>query len=370
MTTTSVSSTPTAESTQPTVRPSITSLIPGAVLLIVLTLLVAELDRAIANAFRAQGVAQNPLEYPLTAVVIGLIVNFILRATNTYTRIRPAIRTEFFLKIGLVLLGARISLGDLMATGAGGLIQALIMVTSVFFFTWWLGGKLKLSNTLRAVMSTAVSICGVAAAIAAAGSVQARKEEVTYVTTLVILTALPLMILMPPLAHAIGLSPTVAGAWFGGNIDTSAAVIGAGTIYGSKAQEVAAVVKLTQNVLIGFAAFGLALYFATVVNRGKGEERPSARVLWERFPKFVIGFVLVTILASTGVFSKELAREIDTASKWLFTLAFVCIGLEFSLKDLRQAGWRPVAVYLAATVFNTLLALVVSYVIFGVVFPR
>lgn len=372
MTTTSAASTPTpaGESAQPSVRPSILDFIPGAILLIVLTLLVAELDRAIANAFRAQGVAQNPLEYPLTAVVIGLIVNFILRATRAFSYVRPAIRTEFFLKIGLVLLGARITLGDLLATGAGGLIQAVIMVTSVFFFTWWLGGKLKLSDTLRAVMSTAVSICGVAAAIAAAGSVQARKEEVSYITTLVILTALPLMVLMPPLAQALGLTPTVAGAWFGGNIDTTAAVVGAGTIFNPRAQEVAAIVKGTQNILIGFAAFGLALYFATVVNRGKGEGRPSARVIWERFPKFVIGFVLVSILASVGVFPKELSRDIDTASKWLFTLAFVCIGLEFSLKDLRQAGWRPVAVYLAATVFNTLLALVVSYVIFGVVFPR
>jgi uncharacterized integral membrane protein (TIGR00698 family) len=367
MTTTTAASQPVAGETA---RPSAISLIAGTILIIVLTLLVAELDRAIANAFRAQGVTNNPLEYPLTAVVIGLIANFVLRATRLYETLRPAIRTELYLKVGLVLLGARIALGDLLATGAGGLIQALIMVGAVFFFTWWLAGRLKLPDTLRAVMASAVAICGVSAAIAAAGAVQAKKTEVSYIATLVILIALPLMVIMPPIASALGLNPAVAGAWFGGNIDTTAAVVGAGTIYGPKAQEVAAVVKLTQNVLIGFVAFGLALYFATVVNRDKNEPRPGPRVIWERFPKFVIGFVLVSVLVSVGVISRELSREIDTVSKWLFTLAFVCIGLEFSFHELRQAGWRPVAVYLAATVFNTILALGIAYVIFGVLFPR
>jgi uncharacterized membrane protein YadS len=190
---------------------------------------------------------------------------------------------------------------------------------------------------------------------------------VTYITTLVILTALPLMVLMPPIATAIGLTPQVAGAWFGGNIDTTAAVVGAGTMFSPKAQEVASVVKLSQNVLIGFVAFALAFYVALAVRRDK-DEAPSVGIIWQRFPKFVIGFVLVSLLVSVGAFSPELAKEMDTASKWLFTLAFISIGLDFSLKDLRQAGWRPVAVYMAATVFNTLLALVVASIIFGVLF--
>jgi uncharacterized integral membrane protein (TIGR00698 family) len=342
-------------------------LIAGAILLVILTLLVAEIDRAIANGFRAQGVAQNPLEYPLTAVIIGLIANLALRVTRLYDVVRPAIRTELFLKIGLVVLGARISFGDLLALGAGGLIQAVIMVLSVFFFTWWLGGKLKLPNTLRAVMASAVSICGASAAIAAAGAVQARKEEVTYITALVILFALPMMVLAPAVAGALNLPPDVAGAWFGGNIDTTAAVVGAGTIYGPEAQQVASVVKLSQNVFIGIVAFALALYFVTVVNRGAGE-RPSPRVLWTRFPKFVLGFILVSILASLKVFPSELVKELNTVTQWAFALAFICIGLDFSIKEIRAAGVKPILVYLGATVFNTLLALVVAYVVFGVLF--
>lgn len=340
-------------------------LLVGLALLIILVVLVAEADKWIADSFKAQGVSKNPLEYPLTAVVIGLIANAVLRVTGLYTFIRPAVRTELFLKIGLVLLGARISLGDLLAQGTGGLIQALIMVASVFLFTWWLAGRFKLPETLKAVMASAVSVCGVSAAIAAAGAVQARKEEVSYITTLVILTAIPLMVLMPWLANVMGLNPTVAGAWFGGNIDTTAAVVGAGTIYGAEAQQVAAVVKLAQNVMIGVVAFLLALYFAMVVNRGEGE-RPTPIMIWHRFPKFVLGFVVVSILASLDMFTPALAAEIDTANKWFFALAFVCIGLDFTLAELRKAGWKPTAVYMGATVFNTVLALIVATVIFGV----
>lgn len=336
----------------------------GLALILVLTLLTAELDRFISDQFRAGGVAQNPLEYPLTAVLVGLLANGLLRLTGLYSSVRPAIRTELYLKIGLVLLGARLSLTDLLVTGAGGLVQALVMVTSVFFFTWWIAGRFQLPETLKAVMASAVSICGVSAAIAAAGAVTARKEEVSYISTLVIITALPLMVLMPWLANAMNLSPTVAGAWFGGNIDTTAAVVGAGTLYGEEAQAVAAVVKLAQNVLIGFVSFALALHFAMVVNKGEGE-RPSPAIIWSRFPKFVLGFVLVSILATFGVFSPSLVREMNTAYQWLFALAFVCIGIDFSLDELRKAGWKPLVVYLAATVFNTVVALGAAALIFG-----
>ena len=336
----------------------------GAAVLIVLTLLVAEVDKLIASEFVARGFAQNPLEYPLTAVVIGLIANGIFKLLNLRWLIKPALRTELFLKVGLVLLGARISLGDMLALGVGGLVQALIMVTSVFFFTWWLGGRAKLGNQLSAVMSSAVAVCGVSAAIAAAGAVHAKREEVTYITTLVILTAIPLMVLMPLLAGAMGLSPVVAGAWFGGNIDTSAAVVGAGTMFGPEAQQVASVVKLAQNVLIGVVAFALALYFATVVEKDP-TQRPSAALIWQRFPKFVLGFMFVSLLATTGVISPALVKELNTLTQWTFALAFVSVGLEFSVTDLRSAGWRPVAVYGGATVFNTILALIVASVIFG-----
>lgn len=92
-------------------------------------------------------------------------------------------------------------------------------------------------------------------------------------------------------------------------------------------------------------------------------KRPSPKIIWQRFPKFVLGFLLASALASAGVISPELRAELKTVTTWAFALAFVSVGLEFSLTDLRSAGWRPVAVYGGVTVFNTVLALIVASVI-------
>ena len=339
--------------------------IAGLAFILLMTIVISELDGGISAWFKARGVSKNPLEYPLIAVALGLIFNAILRVTKTHTLVQPAMRTELFLKIGLVLMGARLDITQVLSQGAGGLLQGVIMVTAVFSFTWWLATRLKVGETLKAVMSCAVSICGVSAAIAAAGAVLAKKKEITYVTTLVILTAIPLMVIMPWLAQVMGLPADVAGAWFGGNIDTTAAVVGAGTIHGESAQAVATVVKMAQNALIGVAAFFLAAYFVVKVEK-KPNERPSLMVIWHRFPKFVLGFVLVSILASFGLFGSEMVSVLKTLSKWAFAMAFFSIGLELSLKELGKMGWRPIVVYSAATVFNTVLALGVAWVVFGV----
>lgn len=304
------------------------------------------------------------LEYPLWAAVLGLGANLIASVLSIKERLNWAFRTELFLKIGLVLMGAGVNMTQILSVGARGVIQALIMVVSVFFFTWWLGGVLKLDAKLRAVMSAAVSVCGVSAAIAATGSVLAKKEQLAYITTLVIVTALPLMVLMPAIATAVGMPPEWAGAWFGGNIDTTAAVVGAGTLYGEAASTVASIVKMSQNALIGVAAFLLALYWVLVVER-KPDERPSIRVIWDRFPKFVLGFVLASILSSMGLFDAAQLADIKRLRNWAFTLAFVGIGWDLAFKEFRSMGRRPVWVYLAATVFNTLLALGASWMIFG-----
>lgn len=315
------------------------------------------------------GIPGKVMEYPLWAAIIGLIANWLLKSVNLYDSVKKGFRTELFLKIGLVFLGAGISFKVIVTAASGAILQALIMVTCVYFFSWWLGGRFGLPDTLRAVMSTAVSICGVSAAIAAAGSVLAKKEEITYITALVIVTALPLMVIAPLLAGAMNMPQAVAGAWFGGNVDTTAAVVGAGTIYGETAQQIASIVKQTQNVLIGVVAFLLALYFSVVVEGGK--ERPSASVIWKRFPKFVLGFIVASLLFTYGVIAtgSDASKVIGSMKDWAFAMAFVCMGLELSGAEIKKMGWSPIIVYLIVTVFNTLLALAVSWAIFGWLFP-
>jgi uncharacterized membrane protein YadS len=184
------------------------------------------------------------------------------------------------------------------------------------------------------------------------------------------------MVIAPLLAGWMGLPQSVAGAWFGGNIDTTAAVVGAGTIYGPQAQQIATIVKATQNAFIGVVAFLLALYFAFKVERtGK---RPSAGIIWQRFPKFVLGFIAASLLftfsvipaAATAHGAAPNAGNVVAALKdWAFCLAFVSMGLDISLTDLKKMGWSPVLVYLIVTVFNTLLALGVAWVIFQILLP-
>lgn len=313
------------------------------------------------------GIPGKVLEYPLWAVLAGLAGNLLLRAAGLRDIVQPGIRSELFLKIGLVLMGATINLGLILSAVRGAVVQTVVLIPAIFFFAWWISGKFGLDNRLRAVMCTALSVCGVSAAIAAAGSVAARKEQVTYVTGLVILFALPMMVIAPLLAQFMDLPATVAGAWFGGNIDTTAAVIGAGTIYGEQAQVIASIVKSTQNTMIGLVAFFLAVFFASQ-SAEKGS-RPGARIIWDRFPKFVLGFVAASILFTLGIIDGGKGSAIDALKNWAFTLAFVSMGLDFSIHAFRQMGWKPVAVFLIVTVFNTALALATSWIIFTYLLP-
>jgi uncharacterized membrane protein YadS len=350
-----------------TSSPSWLRFISGLVVVLVLSLLAWVVTTQVYALKLPLGIPGKALEYPLWAALAGILGNLVVRALKLRDFIRPGVRTELFLKIGLVLLGAGTNLALIGTAATGSILQSLIMITSVFFFSWWVGGKLKLDDKLRAVMSTALAVCGVSAAIAAAGSVSAKKEQVTYVTTLVILVALPMMVLAPLLGHAMHLSEPVAGAWFGGNIDTTAAVMGAGTIYGETAQKVASIVKQTQNALIGVVAFALALVFAGRDPQNK--TKPSPRMIWDRFPKFVLGFVVASILYSLGVIDGGKGTVLEALKNWSFTFAFVCMGLDVSLKEFKAMGWRPVAVFLIVTVFNTLLALGVAWLIFTYLLP-
>lgn len=300
------------------------------------------------------------VEFPIYAAVLGIIAGNIPRVSMY---IKSATKAEFFIKVGLVLLGASVSFGVIMSIGWRGMVQALIGVTLIFFLAWFVSGWFGLDKKFRAVLASAVSICGVSAAIAGAGAVKAEKEKLTYVIMMVIAFALPLMVVIPILANIFGLSPAVAGAWAGNNIDTTAAVVGAGQIMGEQAVKVASVVKMSQNVLIGVVAFSLALYFALRVDRKA--QKPSAVEIWHRFPKFVIGFVLLSILASLGIFDKAQVKTIGALQKWFFATAFVCIGMGFNFKELRKLGGKPLLVFAIVTVINTVTALGLSYWLFG-----
>jgi uncharacterized integral membrane protein (TIGR00698 family) len=316
------------------------------------------------------GVAKA-IEFPIYAILLGLAANALLHGLGLRERMRAAFRTEFFIKTGLVLLGASINLNLILKAAGPAILQAVLLISTIFLFTWWLGGLFGLDLRLRALLSAAVSICGVSAAIAAAGAVHAKKEQLAYTASLVVIFAIPMIFIQPWLASVLGLNQVVAGAWIGGNIDTTAAVTAAGTIVGEDALKVAAIVKSTQNALMGVVAVLLTLYFVMRVEKSADVPRPGLGEIWRRFPKFVLGFIAASIIVTWWLGTvdadqgKAAVANANALRTWFFILAFVSIGLELRVASVREAGWRPLAVFATATVANLVVALALASILFA-----
>ena len=310
------------------------------------------------------------LEVVFWALIFGLLIS---NTVGVPAWMKSAVKTEFFIKIGLVLLGAEVLFGTIAKVGAYGMVQAVLVIGVVFYFCLWFARKVGLDDEFSAIIGAAVSICGVSAAIAAGGAVQGDSKKVSHTISLVLLCAMPMLILMPIIAKAVGMSPAVAGAWLGGTIDTTGAVVAAGAIAGEEAMAVAVVVKMAQNVLIGLAAFLLALWFA-FKGQASGGEKPSLMELWTRFPKFVLGFIVASIVFSFFM-DEATAKNVTNITKglrgWWFTLAFLCIGLETKFSELvKMGGGKPALVFLTAQAVNIFWTLILAYLIFGgVLFP-
>ena len=305
------------------------------------------------------------LEYVIFALIIGLFIGNVIGVPSW---LAEAIKTEYFIKTGLVILGAGILFFEILQAGALGIVQALLVVMVIWYICFWLSKRFRVDDEFAVMLSTAVSICGVSAAIAACGAIQGDKKKLSYVTSLVLIVAVPMMVVMPWIARAFAMPDVVAGAWLGGTLDTSGSVVAAGALISDVAMKAGVIVKFSQNVLIGVAAFLISLWW-TFKKGAESGESPSAGVIWERFPKFVIGFLIASI-----VFSFLLDEATVNATKgtlgglrvvW-FALAFTCIGLETRFTELvSMEGGRPAAAFLVAQGANVVWTLLLAYLIFG-----
>lgn len=323
----------------------------------------------LAQLLAAQaGIKAFGLEYVIFALALGLLWSHLLPSPDWLT---SAIRTEFFIKIGIVLLGAGMLFGDLLKAGAPGLVQALLVIPVVWHLTFRLARRLKVDDEFGVMLSTAVSICGVSAAIAACGAIQGDKKKLSYVTSVVLLCAVPMMILMPWCVKWMGLSEAVGGAWLGGTLDTSGSVLAATEMVGETASKTGTVVKLSQNVLIGVAAFVISLWWTLRArSTNPNAPRPSFGVIWERFPKFVLGFIGASLVFSF-LLPPDVVKACEKPLKGLreiwFAAAFVCIGLETRFSDLAKlGGGRPALAFLGGQTVNILWTLLLAWLLFGV----
>ena len=307
----------------------------------------------------------------LEAVIFSLIIGLCLGNFFILPRwFRSSLSTEVFVKIGLVLLGTTVIFSDILKAGSLGLIQALVVVLSVWYFAFWLCKKLKVDDELTLMISSAVSICGVSAAIATSGAIKGDSKKLSYVISIVLVTAIPMMIFMPIIAKHFNFPEEVTGAWLGGSIDTSGAVVASGSLVGETALKISTIVKFSQNVLLGLAAFAISVYWTYTQN--KSEEavaaKPTLAVIWERFPKFVIGFIAASLLFSF-LLTAEVRDEVKDSLKNLqgiwFALAFTSIGLETKFKDLLgNTSRKPLYAFLIAQLFNIIVTLIIAFLLF------
>ncbi len=323
------------------------------------------------------------LEYALWALMVGLIIS---NTVGTPNWIRSAVLTEFYIKTGLILLGAEVLMSRLVALGLPGIFVAWVVTPIVLISTYAFGQKvLKIeSRSLNMVISADMSVCGVSAAIAAAAACKAKKEELSFAIGMSLSFTVIMMILMPVVIKIIGLNETVAGAWMGGTIDSTGAVAAAGAVLGDRALEVAATVKMIQNILIGFSAFGIATYWVTCVEKetkeqGEVSERPRISEIWKRFPRFVVGFIMTSIIFSLvhsfmpegdSIVNTMIQDSTKTLRGWFFCLAFVSIGLETDFNELSRylKGGKPLLLYLFGQSLNLVLTLAMAYLMFGILF--
>jgi len=321
------------------------------------------------------------LGYAFWAILIGLVISNTL---GTPAWLKPALSTEFYIKTALVLLGAEVLIGKVAAIGLPGVFVAWVVTPIVLLSTYWFGQKiLKIgSKTLNMTISADMSVCGVSAAVATAAACKAKKEELTLAIGLSMIFTSVMMIVMPTFIKTVGMPEVLGGAWIGGTIDATGAVVAAGAFLGDRALNVAATIKMIQNILIGIISFSVAVYFS------KKEENNTTRTNWKEiikhFPKFIIGFIAVSVIFSIlyqilgdakgyalidqgviGSFSKNIRG-------WCFCLAFVSIGLSInfkSLKDYLKEG-KPLLLYLCGQAFNLALTLLMAYIMFYLVFPE
>ena len=317
------------------------------------------------------GVRAAGVGYAFWALLIGLVI---ANTCGTPARLRPALRSELYVKTGLVLLGAEVLFGNVLRLGLPGLFVAWMVTPVVILFMYQFGVRfLRIgSRSLVMVIAAATSVCGVSAAIAVAAAARARKQELTLAVGMSLICTVVMMIAMPLGIRAAGIDPLVGAAWIGGTVDATGAVVAAGALLGEQAEQIAAVVKMIQNTLIGVVAFLVAVFWVTRVERAG--DRPEPIEIWRRLPKFIIGFAAASLLFSfvltPALGAARVAAALDVTSDvrgWLFCLAFVSIGLESSFRDLARhtAGGRPIQLYLTGQAFNVVLTLAAAYLAFG-----
>ena len=316
------------------------------------------------------------LEWAFWALLIGLLIS---NTVGVPDWLKPAIKTEFYIKTGLVIMGFSVLFSNIAKFGLYGLGIAWIVTPVVILFMWWFGTKvLKIGNKpLVITLASATSVCGTSAAIATGAASGAKKDDLSIAISISIIFTILMMVFEPMIIKAAGMTQLMGGALIGGTVDSTGAVVLAGNALGAEAEQAAVLVKSIQNILIGFIAFFVAVFFATRVDRNS-EKKVGAGEIWNRFPKFILGFFAASLIASFVILPlcgadsvKSINGVLDQYKNWAFVLAFTSIGLDTNFKEIakQMQGGKVLWLYIVGQVFNIALTLfAVWFLLSGVLF--
>ncbi len=327
------------------------------------------------------------LEPPLVALALGLIISNIIGLPRW---LDAGFRVEFYIKLGIVLLGATLPFTLIIWAGPVAILQASIVSLVTFFVIFFTARKLGLDHRLAAVLGAGGAVCGVSASIAVAGAVRAKKEHPPIAISLVVFYAIILIFVLPLVCRALNLPTGVAGAWIGTSEFADAAGLAAAQSYGGLAgthsgiagtadQALAAytlIKVIGRDIWIGIWSFVLALIAVTVWERSETNSKVQVGQIWWRFPKFVIGFLIASVLTTLIVHGNSLADynklvkpslilPITALRTWVFTFSFLSIGLTTRFRELAAAGIKPFAAFTFGVVVNVALGYVLSVIVFG-----
>jgi uncharacterized integral membrane protein (TIGR00698 family) len=337
---------------------SAAALIPGILLLAVVGYAGKFIEQFIAHYGKAHHLVLPNIEYVLWAILIGLVISNTVGIPAIF---RSGVATyEFWLKAGIVLLGARFLLGDVRRLGGLSLVLIAIELALALTFMTYLGRAFKLKPKLVSLLAVGSSICGVSAIIAAQGAIDADEEDSSYAIAAILLLGAISLFLFPLVGHALHLSDRAYGLWAGLAVDNTAEATAAGALYSDAAGKVAVLAKTCRNATIGFIVLGYAIYWA-----GKGQAaqvQNKGAFLWRKFPKFVLGFLLISLLATVGFFTKPQLAAVGNLSRWAFLLTFAGVGLRTNLRELSKQGARP---FIVGAVGEIVIALITLGLVFG-----
>ena len=332
----------------------ILGLIPGIALLAVVGYAGKVIEQTIARYGKAHHLVLPNVEYVLWAILIGVVIANTVGLPKIF---RAGVATyEFWLKAGIILLGARFILGDILHLSGISFVLIFIELAMALTFMTFLGRGFNLSPKLISLLAVGSSVCGVSAIIATQGAIEADEEDSSVAIAAILALGAISLVFFPLVGHALHMSDHAYGLWTGLAVDNTAEATAAGALYSDAAGKFAVLAKTCRNACIGFVVLGYALYWA---RKGQAKEiEHKGAFLWKKFPKFVLGFLFISFVATIGTldpkvfpslsglipygFTKAQIVALGNLSRWAFLLTFAGVGLRTSFVDLKKQGFKTV----------------------------